>query len=276
MSAAREIITPYTALDLSFDASILVLALYELYMSKIDVKDANTRTQSLRRSEICQFLAEKKKYVRPERFREALIDLTNKPAVLRNGDMIDIIYLFEKISYNEADVDPEVFITCTQTALPLFFLLKQQGYVKHPPVALDLKSATAFNLYNFLLRNLYKAVNFNKGKIVVSIEDLKRQLKPEIDQITLGKKKEKYYAEWFDFRRKVLQPASDRVNAETELKHTFEPVKRVGLGNHYFEVAFTLDDALVKTLRKKYAEAKAAQETRKKEIEAASDAAQKQ
>lgn len=151
--------------------------------------------------------------------RDAVKSIMRKPIKIYNPDNNEVMELawLMKNKYSIGDDGAYVVMSFSPLIEPYLFELKERFTKIEFKYAARLNTPFSFRLYQWLK----KAENLNSHKkrqaisIVLNIQWMKEQAQ------LVGK-----YSAWRDFKRYVIEPALDRINSQTDISVTWEPIKQ--------------------------------------------------
>ena len=199
------------------------LRFFSIYLSKINVRDISTR--------VVRFsMADFQKIMEIDRIKiDYLMNITTsllgKVVNVPDDDGYKAFQIFKKCRVNK-DANNQWFveIDAHDEALPLMFEFKDRYFTYELWNALRLKSSNQLRMYELLKQ--YEKI----GVRVVSLNDLKE---------LLGMKKSDY-PRYNNFRACVLNICQEALEAYTDIRFTYEPIKQNGRGRQVIAVKFII------------------------------------
>lgn len=182
-----------------------------IYQSKINARDPSTRKVTFTLDEFCKIMEIQQ--VNITAMKNIVKGLLSKPIFIPNEDGSDGftgVHLFEECRLYNCLGRWFVDIECTKKVLPYMFEMKRDYFTYELWNALKLKSVKQLRMYEILKQ--YEKI----GTRVISLEELKGLLGMEITQ----------YPEFKIFKRDVLIVCQKALEEYTDIKYTFEPIKR--------------------------------------------------
>ena len=193
--------------------SLTEIRFLAIYQAKINARNPNTRTVVFPLAEFCKIMEINQLTV--THIKRVADDIICKPVHLpsdmaKNGFMV--IPLFNECQLYQDDKTFEWFvkIECHQKALPYMFEMKKNYFTYELWNALKLKSVNQIRMYEILKQ--YEKI----GERILLIEDLRLMLGILDNQ----------YGRYQDFRIKVLEPCQQALEQYTDIKYTFEPIRK--------------------------------------------------
>jgi len=150
-----------------------------------------------------------------EQLKSAVDSLSRKPVVTYyNGTRVKQRFWFSSIEYGVGGSESDVILRFSDTVREYLYELRKDFTQMNLNEIVKLDSPFAFRLYSWLYRyrNLDRYTNSNK---VITTEPLGVEWMKERSGLA-GK-----YPQLADFRRRVLDPAIDMINAHTNLSVTY-------------------------------------------------------
>lgn len=197
----------------------------ELYLSRINARDENSRTVVFKKSEYEEIMGIER--TREETINKYLKSMMGKTVTVPEigfDNNWDIYTLFTRARcYKDVDGEYKISLTCTEEAKKLFFNLEGVGYLKYQlKNVIILQKKYSMLLYFYLLDNRFR-------KDWRTSLDL---LKKEVFRCD-----SKAYDAFKYFKRDVLQPAINEINHLTDLEFDYKPIRK---GARVEEIEFIL------------------------------------
>lgn len=205
-----------------------------IYQSKINARKPEKREVTFLLTDFCKIMGLHN--LRVSNMKEVFKSLLCKPVFLQNDkEGIVGISLFNKCSLKQGDNGEWlVKIECHPDALPYMFEMKRNYFTYELWNALKLKSVNQVRMYEILKQ--YEKI----GERTVEMAELKRMLGVEKHQ----------YVEYSNFRRKVLEVCQRALEDYTDIKYTFEPIRK-GRKIHALKFTITKNENFKDNLRLK-------------------------
>lgn len=206
------------------DLTLPELKILDAYLARINSHNPNKRTVKLEKGELERYLGVSRilKDDLNKRLRHLFQVIEVKDENKRKG--FKLINLFE-----EADAEQDenglwqVTLTCTPSAREYVFNIDNIGYLRYRlKNVINLTSRYSYILFLYLTDN-----RFRKSWTINLIE-LKELLNCNAER----------YSQFKFFNAEILKKANNEINEKTDLKYTYEPVKR---GRKVSEIRFTVE-----------------------------------
>ena len=195
-----------------------------IYQAKINARNPDTRAVIFPLAEFCRIMEISQLTV--TYIKKVADDIICKPVHLpsesgKNGFIA--VPLFNKCEVYQDDDSSEWFvkIRCSEEVAPYMFEMKRNYFTYELWNALKLKSVNQIRMYEVLKQ--YEKI----GERTVEVENLKYMLGISQNQ----------YSRYQDFRIKVLEPCQKALEEHTDIKYTFEPIKK---GRKIHALKFTI------------------------------------
>lgn len=159
--------------------------------------------------------------------RDAVRSIMRKPVKMYNAetDMVEEYAWLTKNAYSRVD-GSHILMRFSPGIEPYLFELKERFTRIDFKYAARLNTPFSFRLYQWLKK--YEHLNKNKESDTVSVVLELEWMKKQAQLLGL-------YKRWGDFKDKVIQPAIDKINSETDLSVIFEPIRQ---GRSIYAVKF--------------------------------------
>ena len=193
-----------------------------IYQAKINARDPNTKLVSFTLDDFCEIMEIKKMSVTI--MKKVVSKLLCKPIFLPNEDGspgFTGVPLFKKCKMHNHQGYWYVDIECSEEVLPYMFEMKRNYFTYELWNSLRLKSINQLRMYEVLKQ--YEKI----GTRTVYLEDLKNML-------GINKNSQVKYQ---DFRRDVLEVCQKALEEHTDIKYTFEPIRK---GRKIHALKFTI------------------------------------
>ena len=184
-----------------------------IYQAKINARNPDTRAVIFPLAEFCRIMEISQLTV--TYIKKVADDIICKPVHLpsesgKNGFIA--VPLFNKCEVYQDDDSSEWFvkIRCSEEVAPYMFEMKRNYFTYELWNALKLKSVNQIRMYEVLKQ--YEKI----GERTVEVENLKYMLGISQNQ----------YSRYQDFRIKVLEPCQKALEEHTDIKYTFEPIRK--------------------------------------------------
>lgn len=195
-----------------------------IYQAKINARNPDTRAVVFPLAEFCRIMEISQLTV--TYIKKVADDIICKPVHLpsesgKNGFIAVPLFNECEVYQDNGSGEWLVKIECHQKVTPYMFEMKRNYFTYELWNALKLKSVNQIRMYEVLKQ--YEKI----GTRVISIEDLKSMLGIS----------EKQYAEYKFFKRDVLLICQKALEEHTDIKYTFEPIKK---GRKIHALKFTI------------------------------------
>lgn len=200
------------------------LKILDIYLSRIDPADSNSREVTYTKADYERIIGIKKIRVSAlKKYVENLMKPVQIPCE-KDGDF-DLVPLFEKAEFRKDSGQYTITMRCHEDVKRYFFGdTKQIGYLRYRlKNVLSLTSAYSIWLYYYLRDNA------SRKEWLVSVDQLKRDVFRCAD--------DPYYNEYKRFSEKILASSVKEVNELTDLTYS---VSAVNTGKYVTHIQFTL------------------------------------
>lgn len=195
--------------------SLQEFKILDIYLSRINPQDLTSAKVVFTKDEYCEIMNISSNKVRPEQLEKYTSNLLSSQLRItldaKGKGSYRQINIFSSCEYFKDD--DLIIIECNHTndmIKRLFFDIENFRYIKYNlENTVYLKSLHSFNLYMYLLDNKFK------GEWKISIDDLKDELKCNID----------YYKQFKRFHDDVLKKAVKEINEKTNIRFDYDKVK---------------------------------------------------
>ncbi len=200
--------------EASYSLSIDELRVIALASTKVDSRDSNVGEIRIDVSEFKKAYGLNHGHAYSD-LREAVRSIMRKPVRMFDGRKVQEYSWLVKNEYF-IDDGSHVIVEFSKYIEPYLFELKDRFTAINFEYAARLNTPFSFRLYQWL----YKAKNLNNNKngdvveVIFEVDWMKSQT------ALVGE-----YERWGDFKDRVLKPAIDKINANTDLSVIYEPVK---------------------------------------------------
>ena len=199
------------------------LKVLDTFLSRINPFNENERTVSFTKKEYETLLGVSKiKTSSLCLYTDALQN--TKVKLPLDGGGYDSIVLFDRCRVFNKGNEKVVELTCSASALDVFFNLEGIKYIKYClSNVINLSSIYSVFLYYYLIENKYKL------SWVTSLEELRKSLHV----------KENEYTDKRNFLRRIIKNSVEEVNAHTDIKVIYEPIRE---GRNITEIEFYITE----------------------------------
>lgn len=201
--------------DASYNLSIDELRVVALASTKVDSRQKRVGEIRIDVSEFIKAYNLEKNNRAYSSLREAVRSLMRKPVRLFDGNRVMELAWLQMNEYSTGD-GSHVIIEFSPRIEPYLFELKDRFTAINFEYAARLNTSFSFRLYQWL----YKAKNLNNNKKGDSVS-----VQLDIDWMKSQSGLIDKHRTWGKFRDKVVLPAIDRINANTDLSVIYEPIK---------------------------------------------------
>ncbi|CED58031.1 putative replication initiation protein (plasmid) [Aliivibrio wodanis] len=148
--------------------------------------------------------------------RDAVKSIMRKPVKLSDGSKIRELSWLVMNEYEADDCGSHVLIEFSPKIEPYLFDLKERFTSISFEYAARLNTAFSFRLYQWLKKVQHLNSHKKNGavEVIFSIDWMKEQAKIKGE-----------HSRWGHFHDRVIKPAVDKINAETDISVFYEPVK---------------------------------------------------
>ena len=150
--------------------------------------------------------------------RKAVKSLMRSPVMIRKGDWTTEIAWLAKNNYSVKDGAAEITLKFGEDISEFIFELKERFTVLNFENVAKLNTSASWRIYQWLVE--HKA--FKKSQKEDDLLVIELELSWIKERLALQNK----YNRWDVFRAKVLEPALQKINVETDLSVTWQAVKR--------------------------------------------------
>lgn len=193
-----------------------------IYQAKINARNPESRVVTFPLETFCEIMEIKRLNI--TQMKETVSSLLSKPVFLPNGKNGFIgIPLFVECEVLQDDKTNEwlVKIECHQKAMSYMFEMKRNYFTYELWNALNLSSVNQIRMYEILKQ--YEKI----GSKIIEVDELKTLLGIEKSQ----------YSSFKDFRVRVLESCQKALEQHTDIRYTFEPIRR---GRKIHALKFTI------------------------------------
>lgn len=197
--------------------SLNELRLLALACSKVDSKGPNTASIRINVSEFKEVYGINYGQIYPE-LRQAVKGLMRKPVTIFDSSSNKVKEL-AWLSENEYETDDGSYVKLrfSNSIEPFLFELREKFTALNFEFASRLNTAFSFRLYQWLYQEKNTKRSKRNGAVEVTLDIRAMKERTGI--------KENSYERWGDFKDKVLSPAVERINANTDLSVIYRPIK---------------------------------------------------
>lgn len=195
------------------DITLAEFKILDTYLSRIDSHRPDERKVVFAKGEFEELLGVKQ--IRTEDVKERLKRLMSQVVEIKDERRKKGMKLVTLFSMADCDKDQngqwQIELSCSEHAMEYFFNIESIGYLRY-----KLRSIIGLgSRYSYILF-IYIESNRFRGTWFVSIEELKYILRCE----------EKVYEEYKRFNEKILKKSKIELEEKTQLRYTYEPVKK--------------------------------------------------
>ncbi|MGN0487997.1 MAG: replication initiation protein [Ruminococcus sp.] len=208
------------------DLTLSEFKILDTYLSRIDSHKPEQRCVVFEKVEMENLLCVTQ--IKTNELKERLKHLMSQVVEIkdtREKDGFILITLFEEAQCKKDDNEQwQITLECTQKAMKYFFNIENLGYLRY-----KLRNVIALNSrYSYILF-MYIESNRYRKSWEVSVDELR---------IILNCEKEETYSEYKRFNEKILRRCYEELTEKTELRYTYEPVRK---GHKVVKVRFTVE-----------------------------------
>lgn len=208
------------------DLTLAEFKILDTYLSRIDSRKPEQRSIRFEKGEMEKLLGVKQ--VRPNELKERLKHLMGQVVEIRDREVnkgFVLITLFEQAECEKDDYGIwQIDLECTQKAMKYFFNIDRLGFLRYQlRNIINLKSRYSYVMFVYLESNRFRKT------WEVDLEELKQILNCN-DDVT--------YSEYKRFNDLILKRSRKELLDKTELKYTYESIKK---GRKVVKIKFTLE-----------------------------------
>lgn len=210
------------------DLTLAEFKILDTYLSRINSHDPEHREVVLEKGEIEKLLGVKKlnlSELRPrlKHLMGQVIEVDDSTAKTKSARFIT---LFEEcfVEQDEEDGLWKVRLECTRKAMKYFFNIEKLGYLRY-----KLRCVTSLTSRYSYIMFVYLEANRFRGSWQVDLQELKE---------ILNCHEEETYKEFKFFNQKILQKIQKEIHEKTELRYSYEPIKK---GRKVVAIRFTVE-----------------------------------
>ena len=208
------------------DLTLSEFKILDTYLSRIDSHKPEQRCVVFEKGEMENLLCVTQ--IKTNELKERLKHLMSQVVEIKDPKEKDgfiLITLFEEAQCKKDDNEQwQITLECTQKAMKYFFNIENLGYLRY-----KLRNVIALNSrYSYILF-MYIESNRYRKSWEVSVDELR---------IILNCEKEETYSEYKRFNEKILRRCYEELTEKTELRYTYEPVRK---GRKVVKVRFTVE-----------------------------------
>ncbi len=203
--------------EASYNISIDEMRLISFIASKIDSRQKSIGEIKIYPSDFAEAFALDRHNMH-RNLINSIKSLANKSVIMPLDEKRNIVlpWLGMGIYDRQPDDGSHVIVAFSQYIEPYLFELKERFTAINFEYAAKLNTPFSFRLYQWLC----KAKNLNKSKIGESI-----QVELVVEWMKSQSGIDNKYDAWKDFNVRVIKPAIERINANTDLSVIYEPIK---------------------------------------------------
>ena len=208
------------------DLTLQEFKILDTYLSRIDSHNPEKRCVRFEKGEMESILGVTK--INQKDLEERLKHLMGYIVELKDSNKkkgFALIVLFEKaLCEKDENEQWQIDLECTQSAMEYFFNIEDIGYLRY-----KLRNVIALTSRYSYIMFMYIESNRYRKSWEVSVEELK---------VILNCEKEETYSEYKRFNDKILRRCYKELTEKTELRYTYEPVRK---GRKVFKIRFTVE-----------------------------------
>ena len=208
------------------DLTLQEFKILDTYLSRIDSHNPEKRCVRFEKGEMESILGVTK--INQKDLEERLKHLMGYIVELKDPNKkkgFALIVLFEKaLCEKDENEQWQIDLECTQSAMEYFFNIDDIGYLRY-----KLRNVIALTSRYSYIMFMYIESNRYRKSWEVSVEELK---------VILNCEKEETYSEYKRFNDKILRRCYKELTEKTELRYTYEPVRK---GRKVFKIRFTVE-----------------------------------
>lgn len=207
------------------ELSLSEFKILDTYLSRINSRKPEQRSVRFEKGEMEKLLGVKQ--LKPTELKERLKHLMEQVIELkdeRKNDGFVLISLFSMAYCNkDANGQWQIDLACTPEAMEYFFNIEEIGYLRYKlRNIINISSRYSYILFTYLESNRFRK------EWTVDLSELKRILNCENDDS---------YSEFKIFNNRILKRCYNELTEKTELRYTYEPIKK---GRKVTGIKFTL------------------------------------
>jgi len=202
----------------------------DVYLSRINSHEPDKRTVIFEKGELEEIL--KVKYIREDELEQRLKHLGTPVRIddtTAKNKRFAMVSLFDE---SFADQDPDtglwmVTMTASQSAMKYFFNVDQLGYLRYKLQSV-VKINSRYSYILFIYLENHRKYRKTRCDWIESLDNLKTILRCD----------KNYYKQYKKFNDKVLRRIHQELTEKTELRYSYEPIKK---GRSVVAIHFILD-----------------------------------
>lgn len=202
-------------IEASYNLSIDELRVIALASTKVDSRQENIGDIRIELSEFIESYGLEKNKRAYSALRDAVRSIMRKPIRMFDGRKVKEYAWLTKNEYS-IDNGAHVVIRFSPDIEPYLFELKKRFTAINFEYAAKLNTPFSFRLYQWI----YKAKNLDRAKLGGAIS-----IQFDVNWMKSQSGIEQKYDMWKDFNIRVIKPAIERINANTDLSVIYEPIK---------------------------------------------------
>lgn len=208
------------------------LKLLDVYLARINARDSESRTAVFTKEEFEKVFGMTR--VRTQTLQLTTQSMLEKVITLPIGadgayEQV-VLFSYASCKKNEDSGKWEVSLACSPEAKEYFFNVEKVGYIKYKlSNVVNFKRKYSFYLYNLLLANEVQKV------FRIGLEELKNRLCVPNDS--------DYYSDTRRFTEKVINPAIDDINENTDIRCTYRGLRINNRKINFMEFSVVRKDA---------------------------------
>ncbi len=194
----------------------------DTYLSRIDSHKPEQREVVFEKGELEELLNVKK--INKTNLEMRLVHLQKTTVNIGNRKTVDNITLFERAQAQQDEFGKwKVRLTCTPSAMKYIFNVEKLGYLRYQIRCItNIKSLYSYIMFTYLEYNRFRK------SWEVPLEELKDVLNCT----------DEYYNEFYRFNQKILQRCQNELHEKTDIRYTYEPIRK---GRSVAAIRFTLE-----------------------------------
>ncbi len=208
------------------DLTLQEFKILDTYLSRIDSHKPEQRCVRFEKGEMEKLLGVVK--INQKDLEERLKHLMGYIVELKDPNKkkgFALVVLFEKALCEKDDNEQwQIDLECTQSAMEYFFNIDDIGYLRYKlRNIININSRYSYIMFMYIESNRYRKM------WEIGVDELK---------IILNCEKEEAYSEYKRFNDKILKRCYEELTKKTELRYTYEPVRK---GRKVVKVRFTVE-----------------------------------
>lgn len=208
------------------DLTLQEFKILDTYLSRIDSHNPEQRCVRFEKGEMENLLCVTQ--IKTNELKERLKHLMGQVVEIKdpqekNG--FNLVTLFEEARCDKDENEQwQVTLECTQKAMKYFFNIENLGYLRYKLRSIiNLNSRYSYIMFMYIESNRYRK------SWEVGVDELR---------VILNCEKEETYSEYKRFNDKILRRCYEELKEKTELRYTYEPVRK---GRKIVKIRFTVE-----------------------------------